>query len=105
MRDIEVYETGETEGGWEFHVVVRDGTGATEHRVSLNRPYWELLTGGPARNSLGEGGRHNRDELVRRSFEFLLARESKESILPAFNLRDITRYFPEYEQEIKKRFL
>jgi hypothetical protein len=38
--------------------------------------------------------------LVRRSFEFLLAREPKESILGSFGLSTIVRYFPEYETEI-----
>jgi hypothetical protein len=42
-------------------------------------------------------------ELVHRSFEFLLAREPKESILPSFGLSTIARYFPEYEREIRCR--
>jgi hypothetical protein len=42
-------------------------------------------------------------ELVHRSFEFLLAREPKESILPSFGLSTISRYFPEYEREIRRR--
>jgi hypothetical protein len=42
-------------------------------------------------------------ELVHRSFEFLLAREPKESILPSFELSTIARYFPEYEREIRRR--
>jgi len=40
---------------------------------------------------------------VRRSFEFLLERESKDSILARFDLSVISRYFPEYEREIKRR--
>ncbi len=40
-------------------------------------------------------------DLVHRSFEFLLQRESKESILLAFDLTDIGRYFPAYESMIK----
>lgn len=39
-------------------------------------------------------------DLVRRSFEFLLAREPKESILRSFELPAIGRYFPEYERSI-----
>ena len=42
-------------------------------------------------------------ELVHRSFEFLLAREPKESILSSFGLSTIARYFPEYEREIRSR--
>jgi hypothetical protein len=35
-------------------------------------------------------------DLVTRSFEFLLEREPPESILRRFNLTDIERYFPDY---------
>jgi len=38
----------------------------------------------------------------RRSFEFLLAREPKESILPEFDLPLIGRYFSEYERELQR---
>jgi len=37
-------------------------------------------------------------DLVRRSFEFILAREPRESILGSFSLSVIGRYFPEYER-------
>jgi hypothetical protein len=40
--------------------------------------------------------------LVKRSFEFLLRRESNTSILRSFDLSVIGRYFPEYEREIRK---
>jgi hypothetical protein len=40
---------------------------------------------------------------VEESFRFLLEREPKESILRRFNLTVISRYFPEYEREIKGR--
>jgi hypothetical protein len=42
------------------------------------------------------------ERLIRASFEFLLARESKESILRRFDLAVIERYFPEYGHEIGK---
>ena len=38
-------------------------------------------------------------ELVKRSFEFLLAREANTSILREFDLSTIERYFPEYARE------
>ncbi|WP_462188558.1 MULTISPECIES: hypothetical protein [unclassified Frankia] len=38
--------------------------------------------------------------LVRASFAFLLAREPAGSILPTFELSEITRYFPNYPAEI-----
>jgi hypothetical protein len=40
---------------------------------------------------------------VRRSFEFMLARESNTSILREFDLSTIERYFPEYAREIVPR--
>ena len=40
------------------------------------------------------------DDLVRRSFDFLLAREPPSSILRSFDLMEIGRYFPEYEATI-----
>ena len=40
-------------------------------------------------------------DLVRRSFAFLLEREPKESILGAFDLTVIGRYFPDWEAWIR----
>ena len=75
-----------------FDVTVfeQDGESKTTHEVSVDEEYLELL------------GRSADDveECIRHSFEFLLERESKESILRTFNLRDIARYFPEYESEM-----
>ena len=44
-------------------------------------------------------------ELITKSFEFLLERESNQSILKKFNLEIISQYFPEYIDEIKKIIL
>jgi len=44
-------------------------------------------------------------ELITKSFEFLLNRESNQSILKKFNLEVISQYFPEYIDEIKKLIL
>lgn len=43
----------------------------------------------------------NKEGLIKKSFEFLLEREPKESILPMFNLRVINDYFTEFEGEIR----
>jgi hypothetical protein len=40
------------------------------------------------------------ESLVRASLVYLLDREPRESILPRFDLRVISRYFPGYETEI-----
>jgi hypothetical protein len=48
-------------------------------------------------------GDADESELVRESFVFLLEREPASSILPSFSLDVIGRYFPEYENEIRRR--
>jgi len=75
----------------EFIVIVEEGS-KTKHNVILDNEYYLKLT----------GGRIKKEELIEKSFEFLLKRESKESILSEFNLKLIKRYFPEYEEEIKR---
>ena len=40
--------------------------------------------------------------LLKKSFEFLLQREPNTSILRSFNLSVISRYFPEYEKEMRQ---
>jgi hypothetical protein len=41
------------------------------------------------------------DDLVRRSFDFLLEREPPDSILRTFDLAVIPRYFPEYDVRLR----
>jgi hypothetical protein len=43
------------------------------------------------------------EELLEKSFEFLLEREPNTSILRHFELSVIERYFPEYQIEMNKR--
>ena len=43
-------------------------------------------------------------DLIIKSFEFLLERESNQSILSEFNLEIIENYFPEYPKLIKNYF-
>ena len=44
------------------------------------------------------------EELVQRSFEFLLEREPNTSILRRFDLPVIGKYFPEYERQMHRLF-
>jgi len=94
VAEIAVKETGSDGGGFEYEVTVREGGSQTSHKVRLGRGYSRKLT----------DGRAAPDELVRKSFEFLLENEPKESILASFDLTVIARYFPEYPDAIKKRF-
>jgi len=81
----------ERKNGDEFLVVVEERGSRTEHTVTLDEEYYGELT----------DRKISKEELIKRSFEFLLAREPEESILSRFNLRVIGRYFPEFEETIK----
>lgn len=78
-----------------FRVRVAEGGSESTHQVTLDPKDNARLAGGPGKP----------EDLIRKSFEFLLEREPKESILGRFDLSVISRYFPEYEREIKKRLL
>jgi hypothetical protein len=86
---IEVEQPGEGD----FRVRVIEGGSETSHRVTLKPEDYERLARGKVEPA----------ELVRRSFEFLLENEPKESILSRFDLSVIGRYFPQFEREIKRR--
>ncbi len=47
------------------------------------------------------GSTFSEEKLVKKSFEFQLEREENTSILRAFELPVIQRYFPEYENTIR----
>lgn len=86
MADVEVLRVADER----FHVTVRGDDGETQHDVTAKMTDVERL-GSPYGSA---------EEFVRACFEFLLAREAKESILRTFDIRDIMRYFPEFEREI-----
>jgi hypothetical protein len=90
MAEISVETTGRDRDPYTFRVKIADGTSSTEHEVTLSQEdfaKWSFERESPER-------------FIERCFEFLLAREPKESILRRFDVRDITRYFPEFESEI-----
>jgi hypothetical protein len=92
MSKIDVARTSRPDG-WICRVRITDVDGSlTEHDVIVGRE--DLARMAP--------GATDPTDLVRRSFEFLLAREPKESILRSFELPVIGRYFPEYEQAIRR---
>jgi hypothetical protein len=70
--------------------VTVEGASTTVHSVTVTPEYLQKLTGGGT----------SAEALIEKSFEFLLERESNASILRAFELPVIQRYFPEYERTI-----
>ena len=92
MSQISV-ECSAVDSGWIACVTVTDHGASREFEVCV----------GEAELARFDPGASEPADLVRRSFEFLLAREPKESILRSFGLSTIVRYFPEYEREIRRR--
>jgi hypothetical protein len=78
--------------GEEYEVVVSGRRETTTHQVRLPEPDRKRL-----------GGEAAAEKLIDESFHFLLERESNTSILRSFDLTIISKYFPEYEEEIRKR--
>ena len=89
---IEVRRTGEGDDPLELEVVVREGNGESRHHVTVAKDMYERLTAGQVAP----------ERCVEAAFRFLLDREPKESILGRFDLTVISRYFPEFEQELPR---
>lgn len=67
---------------------IEENGSKTSHRVTLSEDFAKRFNFSP-------------EEVVKRSFEFLLAREPKESILSSFSIPDtINRFFPNFESKI-----
>jgi hypothetical protein len=89
MAEIEISAVGERE----FEVRVREDGDETEHRVSVPDRIGDSI----------DPDEHGLEHVVRESFEFLLEREPASSILARFSLSEISRYFPEYPDELARR--
>jgi hypothetical protein len=90
---LKITEDKKIKEGWHFLVAVGGPTDPTHHYVTVQKNYWHTLT----------QGKVSPQELVRRSFGFLLERESIQSILTEFNLSVISQYFPDYETTIRSQ--
>jgi hypothetical protein len=86
---VDRLEEGE---GYEFSVRVSDEGSESRHAVTLSEHDFARLGTGYA----------SPEEFVHACFGFLLARESKEQILPTFDVSVIPKYFPEFENQIRR---
>jgi hypothetical protein len=93
MTDIRIEtHAGPGNDAWACLVTVAESDGSeSRHRVRVTRADVDRLAPGAT----------DPEDLVRRSFTFLLEREPKEAILSTFDLPVIGRYFPEYEGLIR----
>jgi hypothetical protein len=66
----------------------------TNFNVNADKLYVHMLAG----NNI------DYSEFIKKTFEFLLERESKESILKSFDISIIKKYFPEYEDVMISKY-
>ena len=88
MSDHRVLVSQVAEGPLTFEVVVRDARSESRHRVTVSvddKARFAKLGAEPAR-------------ALEAAMAFLLDREPKESILRAFDIAVIRRYFPEFDE-------
>jgi hypothetical protein len=90
MTEITVHRKTEDGDSFTFAVTVVQSGSTSSYEVTLQAADFERL----ARPS------ESKEAFVERCFEFLLAREPKESILERFDVAVISTYFPEFEGEI-----
>jgi hypothetical protein len=90
MSDIAISVTPAAAGTLTFDVVVRDARGESRHRVTIEADEaerWGKLGAEPC-------------ACVKTAMRFLVDREPKESILSAFDMRVIRRYFLEFDDAL-----
>jgi hypothetical protein len=80
--------------GWLCEVSVEHGGERSEYTVAVSPQ--DLARWGQG------AGPEAVEDLVARSFAFLLEREPPSSILRRFDLSVVRRYFPEYDQQFKR---
>lgn len=74
-------------GAFTFLVQVRDTEGESSYDVTLGQKTYERLS----------GEKYAPETCVEAAFRFLLDREPKQSILSSFDIKQISKYFPEFE--------
>ncbi len=77
----------------EFGVEVTEGTATTGHKVRVPEDFLDDMLFTDA----------DQETIVRETIAFLLEREPATAILSEFSLTDVTRYFPEYPEELRRR--
>jgi hypothetical protein len=87
-------ESATTSQGWDCDVEIVDGAQRSRHNVRVSREDLERW---------GAPGERDPDALIQRAFAFLLQREGPQQILKSFELGDVSRYFPEFDEEMRRR--
>ena len=80
---------------WVCEVTVDHSGQHSQHAVTVRQADLERWAAGSNKKDV--------EDLVSRSFDFLLEREPPSSILPKFELSVIQRYFPDFDSVFSRR--
>ena len=87
MIAIKTIDSGDP---FEFEVMIKEGNSETRHRVTMDRATYQRLTSGKA----------TPEQCIDATFRFLLDQEPKESILAAFDVSVVSRFFRNFRDEL-----
>ena len=77
---------------WHCDVEITDDDGSlTAHKVTMDRDFVTRM-----------GADYKPGKVVEKTIEFLLSKESKEAILPEFDVSVVSHYFPDYITSLEK---
>ena len=91
--DIKI-KTRASNMGWHFSVTVTDQKGESFYNVTMDKDFVTRI-----------GSNFHPEKVVEKSFEFLLEREPKESILQEFDITVISHYYPNFISELGKKLV
>ena len=94
MNEIDVH-CAPAPTGWHCAVSIDDGRGTSAHHVTVATE--------DATDLAAAADQSDVERLVYETIAFLLEREPKESILRTFDITVVSRYFPEFDAEIRSR--
>jgi hypothetical protein len=89
--ETRIRSVDETPEGWHFVVHLVGGGSMTSHEIEMSRYYYEALN-----------TQEKPEKVIEEAFKFLLERETRDRILPIFNITQITNYFPEFDSHLTK---
>jgi hypothetical protein len=92
MEQIQISKKTERAAEWEYAVLLGHDSDDIGFLVKIEQQHWIELT----------SARMTPELLIKKSFRFLLKKQSKYAIPQSFNLRDIQRRFPEYAKQVMK---
>jgi hypothetical protein len=95
MEQIQIFKKKEGMGEWEFLVLLGHESKDVGFLVKVHSDHWRDLS----------QGKYDPEALIKKSFKFLLKKQSKYSIERILDLREVQRQFPEYETEMRKKSL